>query len=632
MDVQNKEKNECLASPIHKLQTFGKHGDGIKIAIIDGGIDPLHPELHNVQITSELNKKSQCTTHGTAVCSLICGHNIGIAKSVNILSLPVFYEDTEGQIHGCSERKIANAIRQAVKFGSDVINISGAGLSVNGRGTDELRKAVSLCEKAGIIIIAAVGNEGVNSESLPGSLPYVIAVGACDRNGIPAAFNNYGIKLRKKMLLASGVGLPVAANLNQYNLASGSSFSAPVVSAVSALILNSFHQIPKPQRGYAVKKALFESASLLVQPQKTISPIHRLNLAALAAYVEQFTNHQPKRGKPSMDEKIDIHHNDENEVISDTIDTGQEVLSSDDIDASSKSVLALPKIEDSASNNHVHNPATIVSQSNSDPRTAKHKEKVFLIGTIGYDFGTEARLDYFSQVMGNQGMPFDPVEMATHLNKEGNTEQSNALIWTLKIDGIPVYAIEPDNQFAVLQYARLVEFIHDQETEGVERVSIAGTITGEVRLFNGHVVPTISPVLRGMFNWKSKDLSHLVIGNESKDEPQRKALTNFLHRIYYELRNRGSEPNERAINYAATNAYQMKEIFDDAFSENLFLNKISAEESPVSRPDSDCWDVILEFFNPKERLTAARKLFRYTVDVSDIIPVTIGHLRSWHAY
>ncbi|MBQ4797523.1 peptidase S8, partial [Pectobacterium versatile] len=67
-------------------------------------------------------------------------------------------------------------------------------------------------------------------------------------------------------------------------------------------------------------------------------------------------------------------------------------------------------------------------------------------------------------------------------------------------------------------------------------------------------------------------------------------------------------------------------------AEGLFLNKIGAERSPVSRPESDCWDVVLEFFNPKERLTAARKLYRYTIDVSDVMPVTIGTLRSWHAY
>ncbi len=285
------------------------------------------------------------------------------------------------------------------------------------------------------------------------------------------------------------------------------------------------------------------------------------------------------------------------------------------------------------------------------PQDVLHADKVFVVGQIGYDFGTEARLDYFTQVMGGKAShPFDPVHMATHLLEGDNIEQSNAMTWTLKIDGIPVYAIEPENQFVVLQYQQLVNFLYDQEKNGVERISIAGTVIGETRLFNGQIVPTIAPVLRGMFNWRSRDLATAVMsaasvrdigtqGSKSNNLPdvassqsQSEAIKSFLDRVYYELRNRGSSSSERALNYAATNAYQMSEVFCDALEQNLFLNKISAVESPVSRPDSDCWDVVLEFFNPKERLTSARKLYRYTIDVSDIMPVTVGELRSWHAY
>ncbi len=298
------------------------------------------------------------------------------------------------------------------------------------------------------------------------------------------------------------------------------------------------------------------------------------------------------------------------------------------------SSLSLPDINDAATHSNRHVPANSVTpQSDSDTRSARSQEKVFTIGTLGYDFGTEARLDYFTRVMGNQkGHPFDPVQMATYLTENDNIEQADALIWTLKVDGIPIYAVKPDSQFSVLEYARMVEFLHDQETKGVERVSIAGIVSGETRLFNGQYVPTVTPVLRGMLNWKSRDLTKLIMGDEAVGTPKSDELLNFINRIYYELRNRGYSSHERAINYAATNAYQMREIFDDAFDENLFLNKISAVTSPVSRPESDCWDVVLEFFNPKERLTTARKLYRYTIDVSDVMPVTIGTLRSWYAY
>lgn len=636
-------------SPLENLQQLGKFGKGIKIAIIDGAIDCNHPLLSHLLIDQSL--PDQNTKHGTSVCSLIAGKGIGIAPQANICSFPVFREDENGQIHGCSERQLAKAIVQANNAGCHIINISGASLSLNGIGSDELRQAITRCYKNNVLVIAATGNDGINSESIPASLRHVLAVGACDNDGFPAKFNNTGLKLRKKMLLASGVDMPVALPKSGLAIVSGSSFATPIVSGIAALLTAALRRkkndFSNPQ---IVEKLLFESAKQIVG---TMGSAHndnffRLNIPALFERVKQevFTSTpQVNKRKNIMsntttdpaianetsiapsETSIDLEEVLENELSPSSINP----IEQDNITASS---LSLPQVSDPAANNHVHiNQPKVMPQNTTDARSAKYAEKVFLIGTIGYDFGTEARLDYFTQVMGNQeGHPFDPIQMASHLDHGDNAEQSNALIWTLKIDGIPVYAIEPDNQFAVLQYARLVEFLDDQENSGVERVSIAGIITGETRLFNGHVIPTISPVLRGMFNWKSKALAQLVMGSEASDTPQSAQLTNFLNRIYYELRNRGAESHERAINYAATNAYQMKEIFDDAFNENLFLNKISATESPVSRPESDCWDVILEFFNPNERLTAARKLYRYTIDVSDLMPVTIGKLRSWHAY
>jgi hypothetical protein len=52
------------------------------------------------------------------------------------------------------------------------------------------------------------------------------------------------------------------------------------------------------------------------------------------------------------------------------------------------------------------------------------------------------------------------------------------------------------------------------------------------------------------------------------------------------------------------------------------------KKSPVCRPDSDCYDVELAFFNPNNTRVANR-IYRFTVDVSDVIPVTIGAVRSW---
>ncbi len=634
-------ENNCQSiDHLNYLKHLGHNGEGVKVAIIDSAIDTGHDLLNHLSI--EASNKKDKAGHGTAVCSIISGQGVGMADKCHIINIPVFHEDINGTLRGCSELTLAKAINEARRLGCHIINISGASLSVNGRGTDQLRQAVEECQREGRLIVAAVGNEGADRESLPASLESVLAVGACDREGMPAGFNNYGTLLRKKMILASGVDIPAAISDNHLSFVSGSSFAAPVITGIAALLFNALSLHGKQQAAERVKNLLFESATKIqsAASDKHFFKLHRLNIASLLQHVaRELTSPKHNRNNIMSTEEnniapaADIVSSLQNEIAPSFIEA-TEVVSAGLSDAPLNASLLLPTIADSAAHNYVHAPVnSVVPQSDSDARSVRHQEKVFLIGTLGYDFGTEARLDYFTQVMGNQkGHPFDPGQMATHLTENDNIEQADALIWTLKVDGIPIYAIKPDSQFSVLEYARMVEFLNDQETKGVERISVAGIVSGETRLFNGQHVPTVTPVLRGMFNWKSRDLTKLIMGEEAVGTPKANELLNFINRIYYELRNRGYSSHERAINYAATNAYQMREIFDDAFDEDLFLNKISAVTSPVSRPESDCWDVVLEFFNPKERLTTARKLYRYTIDVSDIMPVTIGTLRSWYAY
>ena len=59
------------------------------------------------------------------------------------------------------------------------------------------------------------------------------------------------------------------------------------------------------------------------------------------------------------------------------------------------------------------------------------------------------------------------------------------------------------------------------------------------------------------------------------------------------------------------------------------LDTIEVERSPICRQYSDCWDVKLMFFNPSKVFEQARKVYRFTVDVSDVVPVMVGDVRSW---
>ena len=85
---------------------------------------------------------------------------------------------------------------------------------------------------------------------------------------------------------------------------------------------------------------------------------------------------------------------------------------------------------------------------------------------------------------------------------------------------------------------------------------------------------------------------------------------------------------ERALNYSATNALQIADVIRVTTQQQLELDTVDVKKSPVCRPDSECYDVEVSFFNPNNTNTASRA-FRFTVDVSDVVPVTVGSARTW---
>jgi len=102
----------------------------------------------------------------------------------------------------------------------------------------------------------------------------------------------------------------------------------------------------------------------------------------------------------------------------------------------------------------------------------------------------------------------------------------------------------------------------------------------------------------------------------------------FLNRIFYDLQNLGTTSEDRALNFVATKAFQATSMFAEAVATGMELDSITVEKSPFCRLDSDCWDVKLKFFDP-ENSRRTQKVFRFTIDVRDLIPVTLGDVRTW---
>ena len=255
--------------------------------------------------------------------------------------------------------------------------------------------------------------------------------------------------------------------------------------------------------------------------------------------------------------------------------------------------------------------------------------KVYAIGRVGYDFGTEARRDSFLQAMGAEVIT--PQNLLTYLKEEENAHEASRVTWTLMMESTPIYAIQAAGPYAHVANKRLVRFLENHVQGQADLSSIPGFIAGTTTLMAGQTVPVIMPVVRGMYNWTTTSLIAAVLGAEPPVE-RKESLQNFLDRVYYEFKNLGVKPEDRAINYAGTNLFQAQEVFEKASAHSLQLQAINVAPSMVCRPESECYDVQLRFFDPTAVLTKARRLFLYTVDVSDVIPVSVGKVRTWTVF
>lgn len=294
------------------------------------------------------------------------------------------------------------------------------------------------------------------------------------------------------------------------------------------------------------------------------------------------------------------------------------------------------------------------------PSELAGEQFVYVIGTLGYDFGSEARRDTFKQSMPPQPFPgqpqviippnpYDARQIVGWLRQEPS--EARALIWTLNMELTPIYALEPTGSFASETYSELVTLLDAQnrfqsDPEYVERLSIPGVLTGKtVKLFSGQVVPVVRLLTkRGLHGWETTRLIDQVLGlitevaaisadataTNQPPTPQqiRDALESFLNRVYYDLRNLGTTSQDRALNYSVTDTVRTATSFGQALREGKQLDSISVEKSPFCRLDSDCWDVKLKFFDPTDN-RMAKRIFRYTVDVSDVNPVTVGGIKTW---
>ncbi len=649
-----------IETEIQKLWNLTQGDSQICVAILDGLVDQSHNCFNAANLTrlptliqGEATANGSMSGHGTHVASIIFGqHNSselrGIAPQCRGLIVPIFGDNNKK----LSQLDLARAIEQAVNAGAHIINVSAGQLTDNGEAEGWLDRAVQLCKDHNVLIVAAAGNDGCECLHVPASLPTVLAVGAMNDQGKPIDFSNWGESYQNQGILAPGEHILGAKPGGGTQKLSGTSFATPIVSGVAALLLSLQVQRGETPDPAKVRAVLLETA--IPCTDKDTDDISRcllgkLNISGALAY---FTG-------GTMSEELDTV-----ETV-DSIEAAgcgcAEITNSAEPEPNPEEFIppeffpVVPAVTTSAPlTNSSNSQFTTMSNRTSNYITASQAPSdlaevnlVYALGTLGYDFGSEARRDSFKQLMPGVQIdgtaipanPYDARQMVDYLGD--NLSEAKSLIWTLNLELTPIYAIEPGGAFARDVYAILQQLLSGQiqaeDSENyVERVSIPGILSGRsVKLFSGQVVPVIEvPNIRGMYGWKVNTLVQAAIqtvqaqASEAQEESIRRTLGSFLSRIYYDLRNLGTTSQDRALNFASTNAFQAASTFAEAVATGMELDSITVEKSPFCRLDSDCWDVKLKFFDP-ENSRRAKKLFRFTIDVSDIIPVTLGEVRSW---
>lgn len=627
-------------------RTLG-HPD-VCIAVLDGPVDLSHPCLAGTrlrQIETLVPGKAgtgPASLHGTHVASVIFGAHgssvEGIAPGCRGLIVPVFKDGDGEGLAPCSQLDLARAITQAVAHGAHIINISGGQFDPSGEAHPYLTEAVRACKQSGTLIIAAAGNEGCECLHVPAALSSVLAVGAMGTDGVPLQFSNWGGAYQANGILAPGEKVQGAVPGGGVVERSGTSYATPIVSGVVALLLSVQVRRGGSLDPYAAKEAILGGAiGCDEEPIPNCDRLlaGRLSIVGSLEYVNQGV-------------EMDMAESNENREMESVEPGGAgDPKPVENAMAAEVGASQLPTVDPTAAPPACGVPVSLsapspqeeLSQSTgriSPSATGGAPGFVFAIGQIGCDFGSEARHDSFVQM--GIANPRDPALLLQFL--AANPAHAAGVTWTLVQEATPIYAIQPFGPFAHESYAMIREFVNDQVAGEVELVSLPGTVSGSTRLLGGQVVPVIVPDIRGMYSWNVKALVEAVLGRrpaarsgkrEAHDE-QAADIVNFLRRIYYELRNLGISPQERAINYGATNLRTVAEIFGKEIEAGRKLDTIGVERSPICRPESDCWDVMLTFFNPAKRQEEGRHVYRFTVDVSDVVPVTVGEIRNWSVY
>jgi subtilisin family serine protease len=226
----------------------------VTIGLIDGPVTMDHPDLARARIRQIpgaiggacSSVGSEACRHGTFVAGILCADRSSVAPAIcpgcTVLVRPVFAEALPNGDHvpGTTPKELAAAIIECIEAGAGIINLSLALSRSSSNGEPELKAALDLAARRGVIVVAAAGNQGTVGSSAATRHPWVIPVVACDLEGRPAYRTNLGGSLGRRGLRAPDQGVTSLGSEGQPLTFGGTSVAAPFVTGTVALLWSEF--------------------------------------------------------------------------------------------------------------------------------------------------------------------------------------------------------------------------------------------------------------------------------------------------------------------------------------------------------------------------------------------------------
>jgi hypothetical protein len=320
--------NSASAAGAISAYNAGATGQGVKVAVIDSGINPALSEFagridqaFSTDVTGSGRALADEGGHGTAVSAVAVANKDnswmhGVAFNASVVSLradtPGSCTETTGEDPGCSfnDSAISAGVQQAMRAGARVINMSLGGSPPGFQLRTTLQQAVN----AGIVVVISAGNEGdkpegVNADAFaaspatlfPGMVIIAGSVGTFDRtsqttSGLDqiSAFSNRAGSSANSTLFALGAGVKTINENGERYFYSGTSFSAPTITGAVALMAQLFPNLT----GRQIVDLLFRTADDLgatgiddvygrgrLNITRAVQPVGALSLAGSAVAV-----------------------------------------------------------------------------------------------------------------------------------------------------------------------------------------------------------------------------------------------------------------------------------------------------------------------------------------------------------